>query len=133
MKRLGALVCLLLFAMSSIAWGVSLCDYRSPVTALTDARMSFAYRYYNDAATPEIDVNSGRLGVDYDQLFDSPNYGFTLGGSVELTGGALLRIRRARGVVGDGPAAAWSRRSRWGWPGTFLGRDATGKGRLDRG
>jgi len=84
MKRLGVLVCLFVVGASAVAWGVSLCDYRSPIAALTDARMSFAYRYYNDAATPAIDVNSGRIGVDYDQLFSSANYGFTLGGSIEL-------------------------------------------------
>jgi hypothetical protein len=87
MKRWGVLVVfgLLLGGFGVATWGVSLCDYRSPITALTNARMSFAYRYYNDAATPVIDVNSGRIGIDYDQLFDSANYGFTLGGSMELT------------------------------------------------
>ena len=86
MKRLGvlAVLCALVGALGSSTWGLSLCDYRSPITALTDAGMTFSYRYYNDAATPVIDVNSGRIGVDYDQLFDSPNYGFTLVGAVEL-------------------------------------------------
>jgi len=87
MKRLGvlAVVGLLVIAATMSALAVSLCDYQKPITALTNARMSFAYRYYNDAATPTIDVNSGRIGIDYDQLFASPNYGFTLGGSLELT------------------------------------------------
>ena len=87
MKRLGvlAVVGLLVLAATMSALAVSLCDYQKPITALTNARMSFAYRYYNDAATPTIDVNSGRIGIDYDQLFASPNYGFTLGGSLELT------------------------------------------------
>jgi hypothetical protein len=87
MKKLGGVVVLvlLLASIAGTGWAISLCDYRKPVTALTDARMSFAYRYYNDAATPWIDVNSGRVGIDYDQLFASPNYGFTLGGSLELT------------------------------------------------
>ena len=86
MKRFwgSALLGLLLAGVSVGVWGLSLCDYRSPITALTDARMSFAYRYYNDAATPVIDVNSGRISIDYDQLFASPSYGFTLGGSLEL-------------------------------------------------
>jgi hypothetical protein len=44
-----------------------------------------AYRYYNDAATPVIDVNSGRIALDYAQLFDSPNYGYSFSGSAELT------------------------------------------------
>jgi hypothetical protein len=87
MKRLGVLVALglVIAGFGAATWGLSLCDYRSPMTALSDARMSFAYRYYNDAATPVIDVNSGRIGIDYDRLFDSANYGYTLGGSIELT------------------------------------------------
>jgi len=88
MRRLGGL-CATLFLVVALVGGsacaISLCDYQSPVTALTNARMSFAYRYYNDAATPTIDVNSGRIGIDYDQLFSSAIYGFTLGGSLELT------------------------------------------------
>jgi len=87
MKRFGGsiVLVLLLVSIAATGWAVSLCDYRKPVTALSNARMSFAYRYFNDAATPTIDVNSGRIGIDYDQLFASPNYGFTLGGSLELT------------------------------------------------
>ena len=87
MKRLGVLGIfgLVIVGMGLSAWGLSLCDYRSPLTALTDARMSFAYRYYNDASTPLVDVNSGRIGIDYDQLFASASFGFSLVGSVELT------------------------------------------------
>lgn len=87
MKRVGLLVMLaaVVAGLAVGTWGLALCDYRSPVTALADARASFAYRYYDDAATPEVDVDSGRLALDYDQLYDSPSYGFTLGGSAELT------------------------------------------------
>lgn len=87
MKKAGrlAVVGVLLFCVGLTAWAVALCDYQKPITALTDARMSFAYRYYNDAATPQVDVNSGRIGIDYDQLFASPSFGYSLGGSVELT------------------------------------------------
>jgi len=66
-------------------WGITVCEYRSPKTSLTDAKLSFGYRYYDDANTAEIDVSSGRLAIDYDQLFDSPNYGFSLDGAAELT------------------------------------------------
>lgn len=88
MKKAGVLLVLgTLFAagVCAAAWGLSVCDYRSPVTALTDARLSMTYRYYNDAETPVIDVNSGRIAADYDQLVDSPSYGFTVAGSTELT------------------------------------------------
>jgi len=102
MKKLRVLVacCALLLGLGAGGWAVSLCDYQSPITALTDARMSFAYRYYNDAATPTVDVNSGRIGVDYDQLFGTPNFGFTLGGSVELTLGDFV----PKGWLGQGNA-----------------------------
>ena len=86
MKRVGILAALVaMVALSVTAWGVSLCDYRSPMTSLIDARATFGYRYYDDAATPVIDVNSGRLALGYDQLYDTPSYGFTLGGSAEVT------------------------------------------------
>jgi len=85
MGVLGVVLVLLLLLVGVNAWGLSICEYHSPKTALTDARLSFGYRYYDDANTADIDVNSGRLGFDYDQLFDSPNYGFSLAGAAELT------------------------------------------------
>jgi len=86
MKKMGILGALLLvLALTVQVWGLSICEYRSPKTALTDARLSFGYRYYDDANTAGVDANSGRLAVDYDQLFDSPNYGLSIGGGAELT------------------------------------------------
>ena len=86
MKKMGIFgVVVLLLAVGLQGWGLSICEYRSPKTALTDARLTFGYRYYDDANTVGVDVNSGRLAFDYDQLFDSPNYGFSLTGAVELT------------------------------------------------
>jgi hypothetical protein len=85
MKKVGVLgLVILLLALGVQGWGLSICDYRSPKTALTDAMLSFGYRYFDDANTAAVDVNSGRLAFDYDQLFDSPNYGFSLGGMAEL-------------------------------------------------
>lgn len=57
---------------------------------MTDARLSFGYRYYDDVNTPGTDVNSGRLAANYDQLYNSPNYGFSLSGSAELALDAFL-------------------------------------------
>jgi len=87
MKKMRVVILLgaFLIGLGAAAYGLSLCDYHSPVTALTDADLSFTYRYYNDAATPAIDVNSGRVGIAYDQLYDSPNYGFSLAGSGGVT------------------------------------------------
>jgi hypothetical protein len=85
MKKMGVVwVVILLLALGVQGWGLSICEYRSPKTALADARLSFGYRYYDDANTVGVDVNSGRLAFAYDQLFDSPNYGFSLGGAAEL-------------------------------------------------
>ena len=101
MKKTGILVAVvLLLAIGLQGWGLSICEYRSPKTALTDARLSFGYRYYDDANTVGVDVNSGRLAFDYDQLFDSPNYGFSLGGAAELTLDAFLPT----GWLGQGAA-----------------------------
>jgi hypothetical protein len=101
MKRLGYLgVGILLLALGVQGWGLSICEFRSPKTALTDARLSFGYRYYDDANTAGVEVNSGRFAVDYDQLFDSPNYGFSLGGSAELTLDSFLPT----GWLGQGAA-----------------------------
>ncbi len=86
MKKVGVLgAVVLLFALGVQGWALSICEYHSPKTALTDARLSFGYRYYDDANTAGVDVNSGRLTFDYDQLFDSPNYGLSLAGAAELT------------------------------------------------
>jgi hypothetical protein len=75
---------LLVALVAAAASAQSLCSYRSPEPSMVDARVTFAYRYYDDAATPFVDVNSGRLAVAYDQLFDSPNSGCTLVGAVEV-------------------------------------------------
>jgi hypothetical protein len=62
----------------------TLCSYPSRETDIRDARMTFAYRYYDDPTTPTIDVNSGRLSANYNELDDSPNSGFALAASTEL-------------------------------------------------
>jgi len=86
MKRMRVLwsVALLCGVVAVGGWAVSLCDFYSPVTYLSDMRLSFGYRYFNDASTAGVDVNSGRIALDYDQLFDSPDFGFTLLGAAEV-------------------------------------------------
>jgi hypothetical protein len=83
-KRVGVVVGVLLLSVGVAAFSLSICDYQSPETSLTDAGLSFTYRYYDDAATAGVDVNSGRLAADYEQLYASPSYGFTINGSAEL-------------------------------------------------
>jgi len=82
-RRMRVGLLLVAFAASA-ASAQSLCSYRSPESSMVDARVTFAYRYYDNAATPFVDVNSGRLAVAYDQFFDSPNSGCTLVGAAEL-------------------------------------------------
>ncbi len=76
---------LLVLALVAPAAGAqSLCGYRSPETSILDARLTFAYRYYDDPVTPVVDANSGRLAASIDRLVDSPNAGFGLTAVTEL-------------------------------------------------
>ena len=76
-----------------VAFGapLSLCDYHSPQTSLTDLKLSMSYRYFDNPAMAGVEVNSGKIGLDYSQLFDSPDYGFTLSGngSIDLDNFAI--------------------------------------------
>lgn len=72
-------------AIGVAAAGISLCDYRSPETAMSDASVSFTYRYFNDAATgDEVDVSAGRISLSYDTVADSPGVGYSLTGAGEI-------------------------------------------------
>jgi len=84
-KKVGVVLCVLLWTVGIVAGAVSICDYKSPETSLTDARLSLSYRYYDDAATEGIEANSGRFAADYDQLYGSPNYAYSITGSAELS------------------------------------------------
>jgi len=89
MKRMvvGLLGCLLM-GLLAVAAPLSLCDYYTPETSLSDMNLSFNYRYFDDPATEGIDVSSGRVSVGYNRLYDSADMGFTLAGTgeVSLTG-----------------------------------------------
>jgi hypothetical protein len=94
MKKTGVLLvlCAAVIGFALTGWAISLCDFHSPVTYLSDMRLSFGYRYFNDAATADVDVNLGRITLDYDQLFDSPDFGFTMFGSAELAVDSFVLI-----------------------------------------
>ena len=72
------------FAALSVAGAVGLCDYKPPQTDLTSLWLSGSYRYFNDPATPGVDVNAGRATLALNRLFDSPGFGYTLSGLGEL-------------------------------------------------
>lgn len=72
---------MLLIGVVAFGAPLSLCNYHSPQTSLTDLKLSMSYRYFDDPATAGVDVNSGKVALDYSQLFDSEDYGFSLSGS----------------------------------------------------
>ncbi|MEA1871529.1 MAG: hypothetical protein U9N00_04990 [Candidatus Bipolaricaulota bacterium] len=78
----------LLVSVLAVAAPISLCDYHTPETSLSDMNLSFNYRYFDDPATEGVDASSGRVSLGYNQLYDSPVVGFTLtgNGEVALTG-----------------------------------------------
>ena len=72
-----AVAVLAVLAFLTAACAVPLCEYRSPVTRLSDLALSFAYQYYNDPfGVPEQDLNQGQFTVEYVALFDQPEYGY---------------------------------------------------------
>ena len=86
MKRMmvvGLLGCLLVGVLA-VAAPLSLCDYHTPETSLSDMNLSFNYRYFDDPATEGVDVSSGRVSLGYNQLYDSSDIGFTLVGIGEV-------------------------------------------------
>ena len=63
---------------------LSVCSYVSPETSLESLGLSMSYRYFDDWATPGVDSSGGRASLDYNRLYDSPGFGYTLSGDVEL-------------------------------------------------
>lgn len=79
MRRWVLAVAVLLFAVSTAAHAIPLCEYRSPITSLADLALSFAYQYRNDPfGLPEEDLNEGQFTIEYVSLYDRPEYGFDI-------------------------------------------------------
>jgi len=97
MRTTLALVVLGGLLASAVGFGgpLLLCDYRSPQTDLTDMHLGFNYRYFDDPATVETDVSSGRLALSFSRLVDAPGMGYTLAGSAEI---ALADLRPSSGL-----------------------------------
>lgn len=85
MKRRGLFVLGLLVLVTIPLSAISLCDYHSPETSLTDVGMSMNYRYFDDGGTPEVDVNSGRVEVDFSHVYDSPSLGGSFAGLTRMS------------------------------------------------
>lgn len=99
MRKMGALlgISLCVVGLAALAGPVSLCDYVSPETNLSDLGLSLSYRYFDDGATEGQDESGGRAAIDYSQLYDSPDIGFTIAASGEL----LLTDFVPAGGLGD--------------------------------
>lgn len=68
----------------SVAGAVALCDYKPPETDVTTLWLSGTYRYFEDPATPGVDVNAGRVGLTLNKISDAPGFGYSLTGLGEL-------------------------------------------------
>jgi len=69
----------LLLGVASIASSMPLCEYRSPLTDLSDLSIAFSYQYHNDPyGLKAEDVNQGHFNVSYVRLYDTPEFGFDL-------------------------------------------------------
>jgi len=68
---------LVLSLIGGAAFSMPLCDYRSPVTDLSDLSISFSYQYHNDPfGLRDRDVNEGQFTIEYVRLYDKPEFGF---------------------------------------------------------
>lgn len=78
-----------------------LCQYRPPVTNLSDLLMSFSYHYVNDPyGSKERDTNAGQFLVDYKRLFDTSRYGFDI--ELENTLDISLSAESTYKTIADG-------------------------------
>lgn len=86
MKRTVLFVGIIGVVLGFGAWAapLSMCSYVAPETNLQSLGLSMSYRYFNDWATPGVDESGGRVGLAYSRLYDSPSFGYTLAGNVEL-------------------------------------------------
>ncbi len=85
MKKFAFLGLALLWGSLWVMGGpLTLCDYKAPKTSLTSLTLAGAYRYFDDPATPEVDVNAGRLGLNLGRFYDRGDYGYTTSALGEL-------------------------------------------------
>jgi len=78
------LFCLLCPAVSCFA--LALCDYRSPLTDLSDLVLGFSYQYFNDPfGVEDRDLNEGRLKIDYVRIYDTPQFGLDVSLSNDMS------------------------------------------------
>lgn len=85
MRRCFALALLTVCALAWAGVALPLCDYRSPKTNLSDLTLNFAYQYHNDPyGSAGRDISKGKFGVNYERLFDIPEYGYDISFSNDM-------------------------------------------------
>jgi hypothetical protein len=73
-----------MLGLGASAAPLTLCSYISPETNLQSLGLSMSYRYFDDWATPGVEASGGRAALDYGLLYDSPDFGYTLDGNVDV-------------------------------------------------
>ena len=74
--------CFALAVVEVAAVALPLCNYRPPVTDLSNLGVSGTYQYHEDPyGVSDRDVNAGQLSFSYTRILDHPSYGFS--GSVK--------------------------------------------------
>ncbi|MBN1858053.1 hypothetical protein JW848_02470 [Candidatus Bipolaricaulota bacterium] len=86
-RRLGGFVVvglgwMVVIGLSAVA--VPVCNYHAPQTDLVDARLDFSYRYFDDPSTLGPEIDSGWMKLSYAQLYDSPDFGYSLDGLARI-------------------------------------------------
>ena len=77
MRRAVFVLGVIIFGFAWFVFSMPLCDYRSPLTDLSDLSIAFSYQYHNDPyGLKDEDVNQGRFNVSYVRLYDTPEFGF---------------------------------------------------------
>jgi len=80
MRKKVALAGLMAAVLGGLTWAspLALCDYKAPTTSLVSLTLSGSYRYFDTPATPGVEASSGRLGLSFSSLGDSPETGYAL-------------------------------------------------------
>ncbi len=80
-----------MIAVVGVAGGaVPVCDYHAPQTDLIDAQLDFSYRYFDDPATVGPEIDSGWMRLSYAQLYDSPDFGYSLDGLARVNLSSII-------------------------------------------
>jgi hypothetical protein len=85
-KRLALMsIVLASFAVVWPSQAVSLCDFRSPTTDLTNLFLTMNFAYLDLPDTPQVDVSSGRISFSFSHIHDEPARSFSAGSTSEVS------------------------------------------------